>query len=80
MYLPSVWHLDSVQTIKLGEESVWIFFDMSIIVPQDFSQKLVFGMMDRLNNVFVVPREVKKASTFSRRSKLRKDVFAGQRH
>lgn len=36
--------------------------------------------MDGLDDVFVVPREIKEASTFAWRAKFGEDIFACQRH
>jgi hypothetical protein len=51
-----------------------------VVQWQDLSQKLVLGMVDGLDDVLVVTREVEKAAALSRRAQFRQDILAGQRH
>ena len=51
---------------------------MVVVVLQDLPQKLMLGVMDGLDDVLVISREIEKAATLSRGAELGKDVFAGQ--
>jgi hypothetical protein len=59
-----------VESIELREEGIGILLDMGIIFPQNLSQKFVLRVVNGLDDVFVVPREIEKASTLPRRSEF----------
>lgn len=73
-------HLDPVQPVKLREQRVWVINDMLIVVLEDLAQKLVLGVVDRLDDVLVVAGEVEEAAALSGRPQLREYVLAGQGH
>lgn len=52
---------------------------MVVVVLQDPTQKLVFGVVDGLDDIFIISREIEEAAAFTGRSELGKDVFAGKR-
>jgi len=76
----SICDFHSVKTVKLGYERVRISFHVGVIVSQYFPQEFVFGMVNGLNDILVVPRKVEEAATFTRRAEFREYVLAGQRH
>ena len=64
-----------MQAVESGEESVWIFFHVIVVVFEDRPEEFVFCVMDRLDNEAVVAREVEKGAGFARRSELGEDVL-----
>src|SRR4051812_42504562 len=53
---------------------------MSIILREDLPKKLVFGMVNGLDDILVVAREVEEAPTFARGAEFGQNVFAGKGH
>lgn len=53
---------------------------MLVIFWKNLSQQFVFGVVDSLDNVFIVPGEVEEASALSWRAQLGEDILAGQGH
>jgi hypothetical protein len=70
MDLPSIWNLDSVKTIELREKGVWVVFDMRIVFLEDFPEEFVLGMMDGLDDVFIISGEVEETPTLPRRAQF----------
>lgn len=52
---------------------------MVVVVLQNAAEELVLGVMDRLDDEFIVTGEIKEAAALPRRAKLGKDIFAGER-
>lgn len=80
MDLAAVRHLHAVQPVELGDQSVGVLLDVSVIFRQDLSEELVLGMVDGFDDILVVAREVEEATTFARRTELGEDVLAGEGH
>jgi hypothetical protein len=76
MDLASIGYLDAVKAVKLRKEGVWVLLDMVVVVPEDFAEKFVFGVMNRFDNVLVVSGEIEEAATLSRGTELGQDVLA----
>lgn len=53
---------------------------MSVIVLENLAKKLMLGVVDSLDDVLIISREIEKAAALSRRPKLGKYVFARQGH
>lgn len=51
-----------------------------MVILEDFTQILVFRMMDGLDDETIVSGIIKEAATLSGRAQLRKDILACQRH
>ena len=68
MDLASIGYLYAVQAVELGKESVWIFLHMVVVVLEDLAKKLVFGVVDSLDDVLVVAGEVEKAAALAGRA------------
>jgi hypothetical protein len=47
-----------------------------VVVPQNLSEKLVLGVVNGLDDVFVISREIEEAPALARGAKLGKDVLA----
>lgn len=56
-----------------------VLLDMVKVVFEDFSHKLVLGVVDGLDDEAIVLRKVKETATLARRTQLREDVLARQR-
>jgi hypothetical protein len=78
MDLASIGYLNAVKPVELGQESVGVFLDMVIILLENFAEKLMFAVMNGLDDVLVVSRKVEEASTLAGRPKLGKNVLAGE--
>jgi hypothetical protein len=76
MDLASIGYLYAMQTIKLGKKSVRVLLDMVVVILEDLSQEFMFGVMNSLDDVLVITREVEKAATLARGAQLGKDVLA----
>ena len=68
--LPAVGYLDPVQAVELGDERVWIVADVRVVVAEDFAEEFVFSVMNSLDDVFVVAREVEEAPALPGRAQL----------
>lgn len=68
--LLAIRHLDAVEAVKLREERIWVLFDVIIVILENLSQKLVFGVMNRLDNVLVVSGKIEEAAALAGRPKL----------
>jgi hypothetical protein len=53
---------------------------MSVVFRKNLPEKLVLGVVNSLNDVLVVSREVEKASTLSGGTQFRQNILAGERH
>lgn len=62
---PSVRHFHSVQAVELRNQRIRIALNMLVVIRQDLAKQFVFGMMNGLDDIFVVAREVKKAAALS---------------
>jgi len=51
-----------------------------VILTQNLSKKLVFGVVYCFDDILVIAREVEEASTFSRRPKFGENVFTREGH
>jgi hypothetical protein len=60
MDLSASGQFDTMQTVETREEGMWISLDVFMIIFQDRSEELVFGMSDSLDNESVVSREVEE--------------------
>jgi hypothetical protein len=49
---------------------VRVVLDMFVVISQNLSETLVFGVMDGFDDVFVVAREIKETATLARRAKF----------
>lgn len=72
----SVGYLYAVKAIKLRKKSVWVLLYVVVVVLQDLSEEFVFGMVDRLDDVLIVPGEIEETATLAWRAELRQDVLA----
>jgi hypothetical protein len=70
MDLASIGYLDAVQAVKLGKKRVRVLLNVVVVVLQDLSEELVFGMMDGLDNVLVVAGEIEEAAALAGRAEL----------
>lgn len=68
-----------METIKLTQKSVRICLDMVVIFPEYLAEEFVFGVVYRLDDVFVISREIEETTRLSWRAKFGKDVFGGKR-
>lgn len=80
MDLATIGHLHAVKAVELRDQRVRVVLDMSIVFRKDLAEQLVLGVVDRLDDVLVVAREVEEAATLPGRPQFRQDVFARQRH
>ena len=80
MDLPSVGNLYPMQPVKLREKGIGVVLDMIVIISKNPAQELMLCVMYGLDDILVIPREIEKTSTLSRRAKLGEDVLAGERH
>jgi len=80
MNLSPVRNLNSVETIELTEKCVGIFLNVGIIVSENFAKKFVFGVMNGLDDVFVVAREIEETARFARGTEFGQDVFRSERN
>lgn len=78
--LLTIGHLDPVQTVELREKSVGVFGDMLEVVLEDLAKKLMLGMVNGLDDVLVVTREVEETAALARRAKFGQYILARQRH
>lgn len=76
----AICYLYSVKTVELGYERVRVSFHVGVVFSQYFPQEFVFGMVDGLDDILVVPGEVEEAATFTRGAEFREYILAGQRH
>jgi hypothetical protein len=76
MDLASVGYLYAMQAVKLGKESVRVFLDVCVVVLEDFPKEFMLGVVNSFDDVLVVSGEIEKATTLTRRAKLRKYVLA----
>lgn len=53
---------------------------MLVIILKDLPQEFMFAVMDGFDDVFVVSREVEKASAFARGPEFGEYILAGQGH
>lgn len=51
--------------------SIFIFLSYIVVLFENLAHKLVFRMVNRLDDESIVPRVVKEAATFARRAKFR---------
>jgi hypothetical protein len=65
MDLTPIGYLYAMQTVKLGEERVGVLLYVVVVVFQYLPEELVFGVVDGLDNVFVVSGEIEEAATLS---------------
>ena len=74
--LASVGYLNAMKAIKLGKKRVWVFLYVVVVVLQDLPEELVFGVVNRLDDVFVVAGKIKETAALAGRAQLRQDVLA----
>lgn len=77
MDLASIGYLNAVEAVKLGKKRIWVFLYVVVVVLQDFSKELVFGVVNSLDDVLVVSGEIKEAAALSGGTELGKYVLAG---
>ena len=63
---PAIRNFHPVQAIELRYQGIGVGLNMRIVLSKNFPQKLVLSVMDCLDDVLIVPREVEEASTFAR--------------
>jgi hypothetical protein len=51
---------------------------MVVVILQYFPEEFVFGVVNCFDDVLIISGEIEKAATFAWRTKLRKNVLAGQ--
>ena len=64
-----------MQAVKSGEECVWIFFHVIVVVFEDRPEEFVLCVMDRLDDEPIIAREVEEGPGFAGRAKLGEDVL-----
>ena len=79
MDLASIGYLNAVEAVKLGKKRVWVVLYVVVVVLQNLSKELVFGVVNSLDDVLVVAREIEKAAALAWRAELGKNVFTCQR-
>lgn len=79
MNLSSPGQLDPMQAVKAREQCVWIVLYVLMIVLEDGLQKLMFRVMNSLDDEAIVSRKVEERARFAGRSQLREDIFCRQR-
>ena len=60
MDFSAVRDLDTVQSIELREEGIGVVHDVGIIILEDFAKQLMFGVVNSLDDIFVVARKVEE--------------------
>jgi hypothetical protein len=60
MDLSASGQFDTMQTVETREEGMWISLDVFMVIFQDGSEELVFGMSYRLDDESIVSREVEE--------------------
>ena len=65
MDFASVGYLNAMKAIKLRKKSVWVFLYVVVVVLQDFSKELVFGVVNGLDDVFVVSGEIEETAALA---------------
>jgi hypothetical protein len=63
MDLTPIGYLYAMQTVELGEERVGVLLYVVVVVLQYLPEELVFGVVDGLDDVFVVSGEIEEAAT-----------------
>ena len=76
MDLAPIGYLYAMKAIKLRKKGVWVFLYVVVVVLENFSEEFVLGVVDSLDDVFVVPGEIKETATLARRAQLGQDVLA----
>jgi hypothetical protein len=76
--LATAWQLDPMQAVEPRHERMRIVLDVCMVVLKDRPEVLVFGVMDRLDDETVVPREVEEGSRLSWRPEFGQNVFRRQ--
>ena len=65
MDLASIGYLYAMQTVKLRKKRVGVLLHMVVVVLQYLPEELVFGVVDGLDDVLVVPGEIEKAAALA---------------
>jgi len=65
MNLASIGYLYAMQAVKLREKCIWVFLNVVVVIFQYFAKKFMFGVMDSLDDVLVVSREIEEATAFA---------------
>jgi hypothetical protein len=65
MDLASIGYLYAMQTVELGKKRVGIILYVVVVIFQYLPEKLVFGVVDSLDDVLVVSGEIEKAATLA---------------
>jgi len=68
MDLAPVGYLYAMKAIKLREKGVRVFLYVVVVVLEDFPEEFVLGVVDSLDDVFVVPGEIKETATLAGRA------------
>lgn len=77
---PAVCHLHTMQPVELRDQGIGVLLDMAIVLGQNLSEELVFGMVDSLDDILVVARKIEEAATLAGRAQFRQNILAGQGH
>ena len=67
-----------MQAKEARDKCVRILLHVFPVMAQDLAQKLVFRMVDGLDDETVILREVKETTALAGRSKLRENISTGQ--
>lgn len=78
MDLPPPRQLDPMQPIKPTQQRMRVLLDVLVILLQDLPKKLVFRVVDGLDDEAVVAAEIEERARLARRAEFRKDVLGGE--
>lgn len=79
MDLTSIGYLYAMQAVELGKKGVGVLLYVVVVVFENLAEEFVFSVMDSLDDVLVVAREIEKAAALAWRAELGKNVFTCQR-
>ena len=68
-----------MQAVELRKQSIGVLANVVVVLLQDLAQELGLAVVDRLDDVLVVAREIEKAAALAWRAELGKNVFTCQR-
>lgn len=70
MDFPAIWNFYPMKTVELRKQSIGIVLDMVIVILEYPTQEFVFAVMDCLDDILVVAREVEETPTLAGRSEF----------
>ena len=71
--------LDTVKTVESGDEGVRVGLDVIMVALEDAQEVLVLGMVDSLDNIFVIAGKVEEGPRLSGATEFGENVFGGER-